>query len=424
MMGEAVGKDRVAQLVKCRLEPEWISELRMAGWNGFEQLPDVKWEKSDIGKRQTGAFAPQQEAAPCPDTCNLESHFGTATSKLVFANERKIVASLHATIAEQGVLFGDLSFATRLFPHVVKPYLGKLITPGTNKWVALNTAYWNAGVLLYVPKQVQVALPLQAWWHRTVGGGLLHPRVLIVAEEDSEVTLLTGEVSQLSETACATQVTEVYAKRGARVRIVSMQEQDAQMTRLAFLRAQVEQDAQVDWTFAEVGEGYSIVEATSVLQGNGARSELTAVTLGSKQQHLDLTRRALHIGRFTESRIRGHAILTDRARTIARAVSEIAKGAVGTNSTQEERMILLQPTAQAQPVPMLLISEEDVKCDHAVSVGKISPDQLFYLMARGLTEQAAKRLLLRGFLAPLVDETPIDGFKQALEAWTERKIPR
>jgi Fe-S cluster assembly protein SufD len=423
MMGEVAGKERVEHLVKCRLEPEWIRELRMAGWNGFEQLPEVQWEKSDISKRQIGPFAPKQECPACPDTYELESHFGAATSKLVFANERKIVAALHANLAEQGVLFGDLSFAVRLFPHLVKPYLGKLITPHTNKWVALNTAFWNAGLLLYVPKHVQVTVPLQAWWHRTVGGGYLHPRLLVVAEENSDVTLLTGEVSQLSEPAFSTQVTEVYAKQGARVRIASILEQDAGMTRLAYLRAQVERDAQVDWMFAEVGDGYSIADATSVLQGNGARSELTSVALGHGQQHLDLTRRALHIGRFTESRIRGYAILTDRAKTINRAVSQIEKGAVGTNSTQEERMILLRSTAQAQPVPMLLISEEDVKCDHAVSVGKIPADQLFYLMARGLTEQAAKRLLLRGFLAPLVETLPIDGFKQALEAWTERKIP-
>ncbi|MGZ4031920.1 MAG: Fe-S cluster assembly protein SufD [Tumebacillaceae bacterium] len=423
MSGEIGGKERVEAIVRCRLEPEWMCELRLAGWDAFAKLPDVRWEKSDIAKRRTGLFAASDTERPCPEAFELESYFGTAASKLVFANERKIVAALHAMLAEQGVLFGDLSFAVRLFPHLVKPYLGQLITPQTNKWVALNSAHWTTGVLLYVPKNVHVTVPLQAWWHRTVGGGQLHPRLLVVAEENSDVTLLTGEVSQLHEPAFSIHVSEVYAKRNARVRIASIQEHDANMTRLAYLRAHVEQDAQVDWTFADVGQGYSIAEATSVLQKDGARSTITSVALGHGSQHLDLTHRAHHIGRFTDSRIRGHAILADQAKLICRAVSQIEKGAVGTNSTQEERMMLLSHTAHAQPIPMLLISEEDVKCDHAVSVGKIPPDQLFYLMSRGLTEREAKRLLLRGFLAPLVDALPIDGLQKALEAWTERKIP-
>jgi Fe-S cluster assembly protein SufD len=418
-------KKRVLHLSRIKLEPDWMRELRLAALASFESLPEVRWESSDLTRRKTGLFQAKKTAAPCPDMFELGTFFlKNGRNRLAYANACIVAHHLEASLAQKGVLLVDLSLAIRVYPKLVRPFLGQLIPHTENKWVALQTALWNAGVFLYVPKGVRVEVPLQAWWHRTQAGGKLHPRVLVVAEENSDVTLLTGEVSSLEEEAFSIKVTEVFAKQGARVRIASIGEQDEQMTRLTFNRAHVERDAQVEWLFAEGGAGFEIAEVTSVLTGDAARSKTDVAALGRGGQHLDLTLVAHHIGRHTESAIRGRVIAAGSSRSYNQVLSRIEKGAIGTNSIQEVRMILLDDTAQVQAIPMLLIDEEDVKCDHALSAGKLSAEHLFYLMSRGLSEGEAKRLLLLCFLSPLQDGMKIPGMQEALNQWIERAIPR
>ncbi|MGB8955953.1 MAG: SufD family Fe-S cluster assembly protein [Tumebacillaceae bacterium] len=423
MSAESHVKDLVKRLVCHRLEPDWLRDCREQALTVYETLPEPVFEKSDLRKRRTGPFSKTKTPLPCPELLHLREPFQShTTSRMVYSNETITEHALQPDLAQQGVLFTDLSLAVRIFPRLVQPYLGKALPPNADRWVALNGAIWNAGLFLYVPKNVQITLPLQAWWTRTIGGGQLHPRLLVVAEENSSVTLLAGEMSELEEDAFSTFTAEVFAKQGARVRIALLQEQSAQMTRLAYLRARVDHDAQVDWLFADGGTGYTVADVTSMLEEDGGASTLHGLALGSESQHLDLTLRTEHRGRHTTSDIKTRALLTGRAKTISRAVSAIAKGAVGTNSTQEERIMLLDKTAQAHPIPMLLIAEEDVRCDHAVSVGSIPADPLFYLMARGLTQADAKHLLLQSFLHPVL--APIPGLEDALHGWLERRITR
>ena len=423
MSAETHGQDLVQRLACRRMEPDWLRDFRLQAWNDYATLPEPVFEKSDLSKRRTGPFSKTKTSRPCPEQFPLRAPFQSdSTSRMVYANETITEHALQPELAQQGVLFTGLSLAVRTFPRLVQPYLGKALPPNADRWAAFNSALWNAGLFLYVPKNVQLTLPLQAWWTRTVGGGQLHPRLLVVAEENSSVTLLAGEVSELEEDAFSTHAAEVFAKQGARVRIALLQEQSAPMTRLTYLRARVARDAQFDWLFADGGTGYTVANVTTLLEEDGGASTLHGLALGSESQHLDLTLRTEHRGRHTTSDIKTRALLAGRARTISRAVSAIAKGAVGTNSTQEERILLLDKTAEAHPIPMLLIAEEDVRCDHAVSVGSIPADPLFYLMARGLTQADAKRLLLQSFLQPVL--APIPGLEELLRGWLERRITR
>ncbi|HEU4965844.1 MAG TPA: Fe-S cluster assembly protein SufD [Bacilli bacterium] len=416
--------EQIAMLSRFRIEPKWLRDLRQQALTHYEQLPDVTWEKSSLQARPTGPFFPTaMEQKPMSEHVDLDRHFRHDTRNLVlFDNEKIVEHRMQAHLARKGVLLTGLSLAVRIFPKRIEPYFGQLLPHTTNKWLALQTALFNAGAFLYVPRHVKVSVPMQVWWRRTSGGGLVHPRLLVVAEEGAEVTLLTGEVSELEEPAFSVLATEVIAKQGARVKILSLQEQDPQMTRLSFARAHLEKDAEVNWVYADAGESYSIQDFTSVLHGDGARTTLDAVCLNQGRAHLDLTQTAAHIGRYTESRMQGRGIVGDQARAFLRSVSKIEKGAVGTSSTQEERLLLLNKEAQAHAVPMLLIDEEDVSCDHALSVGKLNDEHLFYLMARGLTEAEAKRLLLRGFLSPVVEATGMEGVRLTLYDWLEKKV--
>lgn len=430
MTVDVVGKQLVQILTTQRQEPNWLGELRTAALKAYESLPTHTGEPLDLSQRVLGPFSPLDPDRTCPDRWEIMTPFHLSekgrkkadVSRLVYANDRKNAHFLDAEIAENGVIFADLSLAVRVFPSLVQPYLGQAVSPHHDKWTALSGAIWNVGAFVYVPRNVKARIPLQAWWQRTVGGGQIHPRLLVVAEEGSEVTVLAGEVSKLQETGFQVFVGEVFAKPRARVRLAFLQEHDAQMTRRAYVRAHVAQDAKVQVMYHDRGSGAGTVEVVAEQTGEGSETLLDGMVLGSGNQNLDLTLRANHIGRHTTSRLRVRALLTEQARVTPRAVSKIAKGAVGTNSTQEERVILLQKTAQVHPIPMLLIDEEDVRCDHAASVGQVSSEALFYLMSRGLSEAAARNLLLKTFLMPILEDAPLSsGIEVLIDKWLDRK---
>lgn len=416
----ARGKGLVERLLRRRLEPDWQAERRRRAWDACQRLAETE----DLRGRRSGAFPPGGRRETCPDegVGDLHSFFCTkGMNSLVFADDQIVVHHLEPDLAKRGVLFTDLSLAVRTFPSRVRPYLGQ-VAPGGEKWAALNEALWNAGAFLYVPRGVKVELPLHVWWHRTAAGGELHPRLLVVAGEQSEVTLLLGETSRVVSEAFSVQVVEVVAKQGAQVHVAAVSEQDAAMARVTYLQADVRQGARVDWLYSEVGAGVNVVRARSLLQEEGAGSRLDGVGIGHGRQHVDLTMTALHVGQHTESRMRVHALLADESCLISQAVTQIEPGAVGTKAAQEERLMLLSPHAQARPVPMLLLAEEDVTCRDAVSVGRLDEESLYYLMSRGIGEEEAKRLLLAGFLTPLFDGVPVRGLREMTEAWVGRKM--
>jgi Fe-S cluster assembly protein SufD len=429
MIEETKAKAYLEQISRRGQEPSFLSDLRFSALKAARQLPEPP--NSPLTKRMEAngldLFSAPEEWPLCllgsTELSEWEKEFrADAESRLQFVNGRKAVHCLSTELACHGILFSDLALAARMFPQLVVRYLCTVAPYKANRWTALQTALWSEGLFLYIPKNVQAELPLQAWWRRTAGGGHLHPRALVVAEEGSQVALLLGESSELEEPAVSLGLTEVIAEEGAHVRLTSVHRQDAQMTRIHFLRAKVARDARVEVLFADLGEGYHKIDVTAELAGDGAEATLDAVCMGSGNRQLDLTLTAHHIGRYTKSRMRGHALVAEKAQAKIRAVSKIDKGASKANSVQEERMILLDSRAQAQAVPTLLIEEEDVQCDHALSVGPLGYEALFYLMTRGLTESDAKRLLLRGFLQPLAERMPFSGLQTALNDWLDEHV--
>lgn len=421
---ETHGKELVEQVTRERLEPDWLRELRFRSLAATERLPSPLFEKSDLGCRTVGCYPPLESDPISPELYDLDTLFGRRDGKnrLVFANDKIAEHRLQALIAKKGVMFTSLSMAVRLFPKLVQPYLGQVIPPETNKWVAMQTAIWNTGAFLYVPKRVRVTLPLNIWWHRTLGGGQFHPRLLVVAEENSEVTLVMGETSDLEEDAFSILVAEVIAKQGAQVRLVSLQEQSESMTRLSFAKAQVGRDAQVKWLYADGGTGYSVVDMNVQLEADGAAAKIKSLILGAHRQHLDLTMTTLHRGQGTHSEIDGLGILSGQANTSIHSVSDIDTGALGATSRQTGRMILLDETAKASVTPTMPATLAAATCEQAVSVGGLPEEQLFYLMARGLKDGQAKRMLLRGYLERLLTNTSMNGVKKYLHVWLERKV--
>ncbi|MDI3328977.1 MAG: Fe-S cluster assembly protein SufD [Alicyclobacillaceae bacterium] len=431
-VGHAMELDRrvVESLSEGRGEPAWLREWRLRAWEAYEQLPPPKFERSDWEKRklQDLRLAPSMASAPPLERfpAHLQGLFGERGDRSVAAFAGGGVPYLDLeNLAGRGVYAAELSTAVREREDLVRRALGRVVDPAENKWIALQSALWNAGLFVHVPRGAEAEIPLLALYQIGEAGAFVFPRILIVVEEGASATVVEALVSDLDLGAAFTcGIVECLVEDGGRLRYAGFQDLPKSVTGFLVRRARAERDARVEWLVGEMGEGYIVGECGTELAGQGSRSDARVVGIGTGRQHLDLTVKMVHAGRFTESEILGRGVVLDRAETVFRAVTQIQKGAVGTSGHQAESLLILSPTARADTIPMLLIDENDVRADHAASVGKINPEQLYYLMSRGIDEEQARRLIVRGFLDPVIGRIPLPGIRRVMEELVERKMTR
>ncbi|MBE3551482.1 MAG: Fe-S cluster assembly protein SufD [Kyrpidia tusciae] len=441
-VGQVIQIDRAAveRLAQERGEPAWLREWRLESWDRYTRLPTPKLERSDLGKRsfeekwrmeadvgaalQSGnstlGVAEDQLAGPDGDGR------AEAAATAVFSGPGRPRIHLQASLDDRGVYVADLSTAAREREEVVRRTLGSLVSPGENRWTALQSACWNAGLFVYVPKGVRVEAPVLISYRWEDPGNPIFPRVLAVVEEGASLTLVeTWSGTELGQEGASTAVVDEYlVEANGELRVATLQDLPREVTGFLTRRGRTARDARLDWAIGEMGEAYLVAEYGTTLEGPGSRSEAKVVAVGTGRQHLDLTLHMVHRGRFTVSDILARGVALDRSDLVFRAVTGIEKGAVGTDGHQAEGLLLLSPKARANAIPMLLIDENDVKADHAASVGKINAEQMYYLMSRGIPEDEAKRLIVRGFLDPVIDRLPLADVKGWMERLVERKMAR
>ncbi len=388
-----------------------------------EALPVPKYERSDLARRNLAAYSVAGPERAGDWRALAEPFIGADDGHplLVIADGHVVLTRGLEGLSGQGVVFTSLRGAVREHADLTRS-LGTVV-PSDDRLLALNAALWRDGAFVFVPKGVRMERPLQLVHVTTTAGHGTFPRNLIVAEADSQVTFLDAYASagDLPDELCVA-VTEVTVGRGARVKAGTVQDFSRSVTSVAVRRAAVDAAGEMDWVTGETGDGFGIVEFGSELDGEGGRSSAHAIAIGTGRAHLDLTARMVHAGRHTTSDISARGVMQDRANAVYRGLTVIKKDAHDANGSQTEKLLMLSPKSRAVAIPMLLIDENDVKCGHAASVGQINPDQLFYLMSRGVSERAAKRMIVWGFIDPVLAELPIDAVRTAMEKVVERKL--
>jgi Fe-S cluster assembly protein SufD len=288
---------------------------------------------------------------------------------------------------------------------------------------AEHTALWNGGVFLYVPKNVEVSVPLQALFHAADGQATIAPHVLVVADTNSSVTYVDYYTSsaQAGET-LLNAVVEVYVHAGAKVRFASVHNAAGSLTQFIYRKAIVENDGNIEWIVGELNDGNHVSETTSILKGNGSTADIKAITVGTGSQNMSVTTRAVHFGLNSMSDMITRGVMKESAQAIINGITKIEKGATGAGGFQTERVLMLSPKARGDANPILLIDEDDVKAGHAASVGQVNEEQLYYLMSRGISKEEAYRLIVYGFLAPVVSEIPVELLQTQLREIVEGKL--
>jgi len=383
-----------------------------------------RWNLQSFGSyKPAGAIQSINELPEKVKSLLQDVNGGNPENLIVQRNSEVVYQNVSEELAKQGVIFTSLETALREHGDLVKSYFMTVVQKDENRLTALHTALWSGGVFLYVPKNVEVKIPVQALFLADDAEARFSPHVLIVAEAHSSVTYVDnyaseGDLNNLVQNG----VVEVVVKPGATVHFASIHSLNGTLTDLTYRRANVENDGHIFWIIGEMNNGNVMSDTTSILKGNGSNSDAKVICVGTGEQKLNVTTRAIHFGKSSTSDMITRAVMRDEATAIINGITKIEKGATKANGEQTERVLMLSPKARGDANPILLIDEDDVKAGHAASVGQVNPEQVYYLMSRGIPKEDALRLIIYGFLAPVVAEIPLEKVQKQLQTTVERKL--
>ncbi len=411
-------------------EPSWLMELREKAFDGLVSLEMPKPDKTNIRNWNFTEFSNHtvdsnvfSSLDELPEEVKALLDAEEKHNIYVQRNNTPAYVSLSETLKEQGVIFTDIITAAREHSELVQKYfMTKGIKTDEHRLTALHAALMNGGIFIYVPKNVEIKEPLQAVFLRDNKDASLFNHALIVADENSQVTYVENYISTVEGAGLANILTEVIAENGAKVLYGAVDTLTKDVVTYVNRRGVAGNDATIEWALGQMNDGNTISENVTNLVGNGSNSNAKTVVVGRGEQKQNFTTNIRHFGKNSEGFILSHGVMKDSASAIFNGIGKIEHGASKANAEQETRVLMLSEKARGDANPMLLIDEDDVMAGHAASVGRVDPLQLYYLMSRGISKKEAERLIIHGFLAPVVKALPIEAVKKQLVEVIERKV--
>lgn len=320
-----------------------------------------------------------------------------------------IYGSLRETLSKKGVVFLSMDDGLKQYPEIVKEYFGKVIPMGDNKLAALNSAVWSGGSFVYVPKGVDVGLPLQAYFRINSENAGQFERTLIVAEEGSNVHYVEGcSAPAYSSGSLHSAVVEIVVKKGAKVQYTTVQNWYRNVYNLVTKRARVEEEAQMRWIDGNLGSKLTMKYPSCFLVGRKAKGETLSIAMAGAGQHQDAGAKMVHMAPETTSQIISKSISKAGGRATYRGLVQINKGAINSRSKVVCDALILDDLSRSDTYPTNRILENQVTLEHEATVSKVGEEQLFYLMSRGLAEHEAEAMIVNGFLEPIMKQIPFE----------------
>lgn len=426
------GTDFVSSFSTEMGEPAWLREFRLKALENAENLPMPRPDKTKIDKWNFSQFNKHTvESKPYASLSELPSEVKAligeetdAKNVYIQRNQTPAYLTLDAELQNQGVIFTDIFTASREHGELLQKYfMTKGISADEHRLAALQAALFNGGAFLYVPKNVVIEEPIQAVYVHDDPEANLFNHVIVVAEDNSSVTYVENYISTIDSANSVVNIaTEVIANANATITYGAVDYLAKGITTYVNRRGVTARDARIQWALGLMNEGNTISENTTNLVGDGSFCDTKTVVVGRGEQIQNFTTKVVHFGRNTEGYILKHGVMKDSASSIFNGIGKIEHGATKSNAEQESRVLMLSEKARGDANPMLLIDEDDVMAGHAASVGRVDPVQLYYLMSRGIAKHEAERLIIHGFLAPVVNQLPIEGVKKQLVDVIERKV--
>ncbi|MDQ3645860.1 MAG: Fe-S cluster assembly protein SufB [Actinomycetota bacterium] len=312
-------------------------------------------------------------------------------------------------LEKRGILFTDMDTALREYPDLVKQYFGTIIPPADNKFAALNSAAWSGGSFIYVPPGVDIEIPLQAYFRINQENMGQFERTLIIVDEDAWVHYVEGcSAPVYSSDSLHSAVVEIIIKKGGRCRYTTIQNWSNNVYNLVTKRAAAYEGAIMEWVDGNMGSKVTMKYPSIYLLGEHARGEVMSIAYAGEGQHQDAGGKAVHAAPNTSSAITSKSISKDGGRAGYRGLIRIEEGATHSKSHVICDALILDEKSRSDTYPYMDIEEESASVSHEATVSKVSDEQLFYLMSRGLSETEAMQMIVRGFIEPIVKELPME----------------
>ncbi|MGL6234230.1 MAG: Fe-S cluster assembly protein SufB [Segniliparus sp.] len=420
-----LSEDVVADISAKKGEPEWMLQARLKALAIFNRKPMPSWGGDLSGidfdnikyfVRSSEKQAASWEDLPA-DIKNTYDRLGIpeAEKKRLVAGvaaqyESEVVYhSIREDLEQQGVVFLDTDTALKEHPDVFREHFGTVIPAGDNKFSALNTAVWSGGSYIYVPKGVQVDIPLQAYFRINTENMGQFERTLIIVDEDAYVHYVEGCTAPIYKSdSLHSAVVEIIVKPGGRCRYTTIQNWSNNVYNLVTKRARAEAGATMEWIDGNIGSKVTMKYPAVWLTGEYAKGEVLSLAFAGPDQHQDTGSKMLHLAPRTSSNIVSKSVARGGGRTSYRGLVSVHKGAVGSKATVRCDALLVDDISRSDTYPYVDIREDDVTMGHEATVSKVSEDQLFYLMSRGMTEDEAMAMVVRGFIEPIAKELPME----------------
>ena len=416
----------VRDISELKNEPEWMTDIRVKAYRQFVEMPMPKWGNIDMLNqidfeavtyflRSSDGTERDWDEVP-EDIKNTFDRLGIPEAEQKWLGgvtaqyeSEAVYHSIREDLEEQGVIFLDMDTGLKEYPEIVKEYFGSVIPSADNKFSALNTAVWSGGSFIYVPKGVHVEMPVQAYFRINAKNMGQFERTLIIADEGSSLQYVEGCTAPTYSTeSLHSAVVELIAKKGAKIRYSTVQNWSANVYNLVTKRGVAYDNATIEWVDGNIGSKLTMKYPAVLLKGEGAHAEVISVAYAGKGQHQDAGAKVHHLAPNTTSNILSKSISKNGGRSTYRGILQVTPKSHGCRSKVICDALMLDPESQSDTYPTMEVGNSSADLEHEASVSKVSNDQLFYLMARGHSEEEAMGMIVNGFFEPFTRELPME----------------
>ena len=423
-MQKGLNKEIVEEISKKKNEPEWMLNLRLQALEIYNKLELPTWGP-DLSELKMGEIATyvKPKSKLNSNWEDVPEDIRNTFDKLGIPEAEKnslagvgaqydsevVYHSIKEELKKQGVIYTDMDTAVKEYPELVKKHFMKCVPINDHKFVALHAAVWSGGSFVYVPKNVKLDIPLQSYFRLNSPESGQFEHTLIIVEENASLHFIEGcSAPKYNKVNLHAGCVELYVKDNAYLRYSTIENWSKNMMNLNTKKAIVDKNAEIDWVTGSFGSKVSMLYPMSILNGEGAKTEYTGITFAGKGQNLDTGFKVVHNAKNTSSVVNSKSISKDGGSCTYRALVKIGKEAGKSKCTVSCESLMLDNISRSDTIPVNDIRTYDIEFSHEAKIGKISDKEIFYLMSRGLSEEDAKAMIVRGFAYPISKELPVE----------------
>lgn len=415
-------KEKLVAFSQAHAEPAWLQERRLEALKAMPnlELPAIERVKFHRWNLGDGTLTENDELANVPDFMAIGDN-----PTLVQVGTQTVLEQLPMELINQGVVFTDFYTALEEIPEVIATHFGQAVAFDEDKLAAYHTAYFNSAAILYVPDHLEITAPIETIFLQDSDSDVpFNKHVLVIAGKESKFTYLERfeSIGNGSQKASANISVEVIAQAGSQIKFSAIDRLGSSVTTYISRRGRLDKDASIDWALSIMNEGNVVADFDSDLVGQGSQADLKVVAVSSGRQVQGIDTRVTNYGQHTIGHILQHGVILERGTLTLNGIGHILKGAKGADAQQESRVLMLSDQARSDANPILLIDENEVTAGHAASIGQVDPEDMYYLMSRGLDQDTAERLVIRGFLGAVIAEIPIPSVRQEIIKGLDGKL--